>query len=98
VITELLAAYRKFLVTASTGKDRYLMDHLKRASNSARSLAAALQHLIDAAAAGWPLLAEAFCRSVTGHACAPPVYRNTTFEVPLAAAATVGASRGLAPA
>ena len=42
---------------------------------------------IDAAAAGWHLLAKVFCRSVMGHACAPPSYRRAIFEVPLAAAA-----------
>src|ERR1700756_3158132 len=50
-------------------------------------LAGAIQFLVRAAIAGWPLLAEAFCRSIAGHACAPVVYRSAIFEVPLAAAA-----------
>lgn len=52
-------------------------------------LALALGHLVAAAVAGWHYLAEAFCLSVTGHACAAPVYRSAIIEVPLAAAATV---------
>jgi Zn-dependent protease with chaperone function len=48
---------------------------------------AAVQFLVRAAIAGWPLLAEAICRSVAGHACAPVVYRSAIFEIPLAAAA-----------
>jgi Zn-dependent protease with chaperone function len=51
------------------------------------SMAIALQDLVSAAAAGWHLLAEAFCQSVTGHACPPPVYRSAIFEIPLAATA-----------
>ena len=50
-------------------------------------LVIAIQFLIRAALAGWPLLAEVICRSVTGHACAPVVYRSAIFEIPLAAAA-----------
>ena len=51
------------------------------------SMAIALKELVSAAAAGWHLLAEAFCRSVTGHACPPPVYSSALFEIPLAGAA-----------
>jgi Zn-dependent protease with chaperone function len=51
------------------------------------SMTIALQELVSAAAAGWHLLAEAFCQSVTGHACPPPVYRSAIFEIPLAATA-----------
>jgi Zn-dependent protease with chaperone function len=51
------------------------------------SMAIALQELVSAAAAGWHLLAEAFCQSVSGHACPPPVYRSAIFEIPLAAMA-----------
>ena len=50
-------------------------------------LVVAIQFLVRAAIAGWPLLAEAICRSVAGHACAPVVYRSAIFEIPLAAAA-----------
>ncbi len=55
------------------------------------SLAVALQQLVAAAAAGWHLLAEAFCQSVTGRACAPPVYRSAIIELPLAGAALIAA-------
>lgn len=55
------------------------------------SLAVALQELVSAAMAGWHLLAEAFCQSVTGRACAPPVYRSALIEVPLAGAALTAA-------
>jgi Zn-dependent protease with chaperone function len=54
-------------------------------------VAVSIQHLITAAVSSWHLLAEAFCRSVTGHACAPPVYRSAIFEVPLATAALAAA-------
>jgi Zn-dependent protease with chaperone function len=50
-------------------------------------LVAAIQFLVRAAIAGWPVLAEVFCRSVAGHACAPVVYRGAIFEIPLAAVA-----------
>ena len=55
------------------------------------SLAIALQDLVREAAAGWHLLAEAFCRSVTGHACPPPVYSSAIFEIPLAGTALTAA-------
>src|ERR1700739_4111638 len=47
----------------------------------------AIHFLVRAEIAGWPLLAEAICLSVAGHACAPVVYRSAIFEIPLAAAA-----------
>jgi Zn-dependent protease with chaperone function len=43
----------------------------------------ALQFLIRAAIAGWPGLAEVVCRSVSGGACAPAVYRSAIFELVL---------------
>jgi Zn-dependent protease with chaperone function len=57
------------------------------------SLAIALRDLVSAAITGWHLLAEAFCQSVTGRACAPPVYRSAIIEIPLAVMAL---SAGLA--
>jgi len=48
---------------------------------------AALQFLIRAAITGWPNLAEAVCRSVTGSACAPTVYKSAAFEAGLGATA-----------
>jgi Zn-dependent protease with chaperone function len=48
---------------------------------------AALQFLIRAAITGWPSLAEAVCRSVTGTACAPTVYKSAAFEAGLGATA-----------
>ncbi len=48
---------------------------------------AALQFLIRAAITGWPSLAEAVCRSVTGSACAPTVYKSAAFEAGLGATA-----------
>jgi Zn-dependent protease with chaperone function len=50
----------------------------------------ALSFLARAAVAGWPGLAEAVCRSVAGHTCAPVVYRSALFELGLAAAAVLG--------
>jgi Zn-dependent protease with chaperone function len=40
----------------------------------------ALQFLIRAAIAGWSGLAEVVCRSVSGGACTPAVYRSAIFE------------------
>jgi Zn-dependent protease with chaperone function len=48
---------------------------------------AALQFLVRAAITGWPSLAEAVCRSVTGTACAPTVYKSAAFEAGLGATA-----------
>ncbi len=53
--------------------------------------AVALQYLLGAAVTGWPLLAQAICRSATGHACPPLVYRGAILEIPLSAAALGGA-------
>ena len=54
-------------------------------------LAVGLQRLVTAAVAGWSILAEAVCRSATGHACPPVVYRGAILEIPLGAAALGGA-------
>jgi Zn-dependent protease with chaperone function len=54
------------------------------------SAVAALQFLVQAAITGWPNLAEAVCRSVTGTACAPTLYKSAAFEVGLGAAALLG--------
>jgi Zn-dependent protease with chaperone function len=54
-------------------------------------LAIALRDLVAAAVAGWHLLAEAFCQSVTGRACAPPVYWSAAIEIPLAGMALAAA-------
>ncbi len=59
-------------------------------ASAVASAIAALQFLIQAAITGWPNLAEAVCRSVTGSACAPTVYKSAAFEVGLAAAALLG--------
>lgn len=40
------------------------------------SAAAGIQFLLRTAAADWPSLTQALCRSVTGAACAPVVYRG----------------------
>lgn len=48
------------------------------------SLAVTLQYLIRAAVAGWPGLAEAVCRSMTGGPCSAVVYRSAAFEIVLA--------------
>ena len=48
---------------------------------------ATLQFLVRAAVTGWPSLAEAVCRSVTGTACAPTVYKSAAFEAGLGATA-----------
>jgi Zn-dependent protease with chaperone function len=55
------------------------------------SAGAAVALLAGAAVAGWSRLAEAVCRSVTGRACTPVVYRGAVFEVPLGAAALAAA-------
>jgi beta-lactamase regulating signal transducer with metallopeptidase domain len=55
------------------------------------SAAVALEFLVTAAIAGWSRLAEAVCRSVAGHACAPTVYQNAVFELSLGAIAIVAA-------
>ncbi len=54
------------------------------------SAIAALQFLVRAAITGWPNLAEAVCRSVTGTACAPTLYKSAAFEAGLGAAALLG--------
>jgi Zn-dependent protease with chaperone function len=50
---------------------------------------AALWFLAGAAVSGWPGLAQAVCRSVTGHVCAPTMYRGALFELALAAVTTL---------
>ena len=55
------------------------------------SLVVALHYLLSAALAGWSLLVEAVCQSVTGRACSPLVYRGALLEIPLAVAAAGGA-------
>lgn len=47
--------------------------------------------LIRAAVAGWTRLAEVVCRSVTGGACTPVVYRSAAFELGLGIAAMLAA-------
>lgn len=54
-------------------------------------LVIALQCLISAAIAGWPVLAEAICRTATAHSCPPTVYQSAMYEIPIAAAAAGGA-------
>jgi Zn-dependent protease with chaperone function len=49
----------------------------------------ALWFLAGAAVAGWPGLAQAVCRSVTGRACAATMYRGALFELGLAVAAAL---------
>ncbi len=56
---------------------------------------AAVALLAGAAVAGWSRLAEAVCRSVTGRACTPVVYRGAVFEVPLGIAALAAALTAL---
>ena len=51
----------------------------------------ALQFLIRAAIAGWPRLSEVVCRSVSGGACTPVVYRSALFEVGLGVATIIAA-------
>jgi Zn-dependent protease with chaperone function len=53
---------------------------------------AALQLMIDEVITGWPWLAKAVCRSVTGRGCAAAVYRGAAFELGLGLAATVAAT------
>lgn len=62
------------------------------------SFVVALHAIVSAALAGWSLLVEAFCQSVTGRACSPLVYRGAMLEIPLAVAAVGGglAAVGLA--
>jgi Zn-dependent protease with chaperone function len=58
---------------------------------------AALWFLAGAAVSGWPGLARAVCRSVTGRVCAPTMYRGALFELALATAATLAvAAAGVA--
>jgi Zn-dependent protease with chaperone function len=59
-------------------------------ASAVASAIASLQFLVQAAITGWPNLAEAVCRSVTGTACAPTVYKSAAFEVALGAAALLG--------
>lgn len=47
--------------------------------------------LIRAAVSGWAQLAEVVCRSVTGGACTPVVYRSALFELGLGVAAMLAA-------
>jgi Zn-dependent protease with chaperone function len=53
-------------------------------------LVIALQCLVSAAVAGWPVLAEAICRTATAHSCPPTVYQSAIYEIPIGAAATSG--------
>ncbi len=55
------------------------------------SAEAAVLFLVKAAVAGWPGLAEAVCRSVTGQACAAAVYRSAAFELGVSLAAVLAA-------
>jgi Zn-dependent protease with chaperone function len=59
---------------------------------------AALWFLAGAAVSGWPGLAQAVCRSVAGHACAPTMYRGALFELALAIAAAVAVATAFAVA
>lgn len=59
---------------------------------------AALWFLARSAVTGWAGLAEAVCRSVTGHACAPGVYQSAAFELGLAAAAIVATGAAIVSA
>jgi Zn-dependent protease with chaperone function len=59
---------------------------------------AALWFLAGAAVSGWPGLAQAVCRSVAGHVCAPTMYRGALFELALAAAATLAVAAAAAAA
>lgn len=51
------------------------------------SVGVALAFLIRSAVAGWSRLAEAVCRSVSGGACTPVVYRSALYELGLGIAA-----------
>jgi Zn-dependent protease with chaperone function len=59
---------------------------------------AALWFLAGAAVSGWPGLAQAVCRSVTGHACAPTMYRGALFELALAAVTTLAVATAVGAA
>ena len=67
-----------------------LVAWLTAMASAVASAIAALQFLVQAAITGWPNLAEAVCRSVTGSACAPTVYKSAAFEVALGVAALLG--------
>lgn len=60
------------------------------------SAEAAVLFLVKAAIAGWPGLAEAVCRSVTGQVCAAAVYRSAAFELGVSLAAVLAASAAVA--
>ena len=53
--------------------------------------AISLFFLIRAAVEGWAQLAEVVCRSMSGGACTPVVYRSALFELGLGIAAALGA-------
>jgi Zn-dependent protease with chaperone function len=59
---------------------------------------AALWFLAGAAVSGWPGLAQAVCRSVTGHVCAPTMYRGALFELALAAVTTLAVATAVGAA
>ncbi|HXS65798.1 MAG TPA: M56 family metallopeptidase [Streptosporangiaceae bacterium] len=56
------------------------------------SAEAVVLFLVKAAIAGWPGLAEAVCRSVTGHACAVAVYTSAAFELCVSLVAVLAVS------
>jgi Zn-dependent protease with chaperone function len=58
----------------------------------------ALWFLAGAVVAGWPGLAQAVCRSVTGQACAATMYRSALFELALAITAALAAAGAAAAA
>ncbi|HMH93366.1 MAG TPA: M56 family metallopeptidase [Streptosporangiaceae bacterium] len=59
---------------------------------------AALWFLAGAAVSGWPGLAQAVCRSVAGHVCAPTMYRSALFELALTVAAALAVATAFAAA
>jgi Zn-dependent protease with chaperone function len=62
------------------------------------SAEAAVVLLVKAAIAGWPRLAEAVCRSVTGRDCVAAMYRSAAFELIVSLVAVLAASAAVAVA
>lgn len=52
----------------------------------------AVRFVVNEVITDWPWLAEVVCRSVTGKACTPSVYRGAVFELALAVVAVIAAA------
>jgi Zn-dependent protease with chaperone function len=86
-------------LTARGGSPRLgLAAWLTAMASAVGAAIAALWFLAGAAVSGWPGLAQAVCRSVAGHVCAPTMYRGALFELALATATALAVATALGAA